>query len=187
MARIEWVDHRLKNWALWHERMNSGGMGYAAQSVLLSERVDCNGRPEAWIPVDEVDAEITNQAVESLKLGHGHLYQTLRLLYLKGAGIEGTARTMRRAVSTIYTQLARADELLAFWFRERAQRRRQAAPVDLSVPLLSDAARLALLAQLAEERRALQARRPVPFVGPPRPPTKRARPTLRLKLSSFPP
>jgi hypothetical protein len=135
MARIEWVRQRLENWALWHERGRGGGLGYATQSVLLTERVD-GDRAEAWVPVDEVEAAVTDEAVDALKLGYGHLHKTLQLFYLRGAGIKETSRVMQRAESTIKAQLERADALLATWFADR-KRRREAAAADLRAQLKS--------------------------------------------------
>jgi hypothetical protein len=126
MARIEWVRQRLENWALWHERERSGGLGYATQSVLLANPVD-GGDREAWVPVDEIEAAVTDLAVESLKLGHGHLHKTLELFYLRGVGIKETATRMQRAESTIKAQLERADHLLAQWFAEHKRRKDEAA------------------------------------------------------------
>jgi hypothetical protein len=124
MARIEWVKQRLDNWALWHERQAGGGLGFASQSSFLNE-VDASRYRESYVPVDEVEAGITDQAVASLKLGHGHLFETLSLMYLRGCGVIGTARAMRRAESTIHANLSHADALLAAWFTER--KRQQAA------------------------------------------------------------
>lgn len=146
MARIDWVHHRLENWARWHATMNGGGLGFASQAVFLSEVVDCDRQLQARIPIDEVDGGVTHEAVEALKLGHGHLHQTLRLYYLRGEGIKGTARMMRRAESTIHAQLGQADALLATWFNERKRRKegeaarlRQqieaARPASLQAPL----------------------------------------------------
>lgn len=118
MARIEWVRQRLENWALWHERGRGGGLGYATQSVLLANPVD-GGEREAFVPCDEIEAAETEEAVESLKLGYGHLHKTLQLFYLRGLGIKETARLMQRAESTIKAQLDRADHLLAEWFAAR--------------------------------------------------------------------
>lgn len=160
MARIDWVQHRLENWTRWHATMNGGGLGFATQAAFLNEAVDCDGRQEARIPIDEVEASITNDAVEALKLGHGHLHQTLRLFYLKGEGIKGTARTMRRAESTIHAQLGQADALLATWFTER-KRRKEAEGEAL--------------------RKQIEAARPAyTMVALPAPP-KRKRGTLKLR------
>lgn len=119
MARIEWVKHRLDNWALWKVREASGGLGWATQSVLLANLVDCSR--EIPLPVDEIDAEKTNQAVESLKLGKGHLHMTLQFIYIRGIGIRETARQMSRAESTIKANLDQADHALSAWFADQAE------------------------------------------------------------------
>jgi len=124
VARIDWVKQRLDNWALWHDRMSSGGLGYCSSSVLLS--IPSGGTREAVMPVLELEAELTHQAVESLKLGKGHLYETLRLVYLKNTPISDVARQMRRAVSTIHDQLGQADAALARWFHEHQEAKRRA-------------------------------------------------------------
>lgn len=126
MARIEWVKHRLENWARWKVREAGGGLGFASQSSFLNEFNGDRYR-EALIPVDEVDASVTDQAVESLKLGHGHLHVTLHCVYVEGIGIRETARRMARAESTVKAQLDRADVLLQQWFNDRQER--QAAAV----------------------------------------------------------
>ncbi|MDO9235988.1 MAG: hypothetical protein Q7U28_08150 [Aquabacterium sp.] len=119
MARIDWVKHRLDNWAEWKDRESRGGLGFATQSVLLSEVVD--RYREVQLPVDEVDAELTNQAVESLRGSRPQLYQTLQLIYIEGIGIKMTARCMARAESTIKASLDQADAALANWFSDRAK------------------------------------------------------------------
>ncbi len=125
MARIEWVKQRLENWALWKVRERSGGLGFASRSSFLRE-VDSSRYREAIVPVDEVDAALTEQAVEALKLGHGHLHKTLHCIYVDGIGIKGTARVMARAESTIKAQLDQADHLLKRWFDTRAEQQARA-------------------------------------------------------------
>lgn len=126
MARIEWVKHRLNNWALWKDRESRGGLGFATQCAFLSERVD--RYREAQLPVDDVDAEITNQAVESLRDGKQHLYMTLQSIYVKGIGIKMTARMMARAESTIKANLDSADHALSEWFNARAEAKKVICP-----------------------------------------------------------
>lgn len=164
MARIDWVQRRLENWARWHATMNGGGLGFATQAVFLTEAVDCDGRQEARIPIDEVEAGVTHEGVEGLKLGHGHLYETLRHIYLRGEGIKQTARIMRRAESTIKAQLAQADALLAAWFAERRRRKAEEAEA---------------LRRQIEAARPAYARLPLP--EPDKPALKRG----TLKLRSF--
>ncbi len=119
MARIEWVKLRLENWALWKVREASGGLGWATQSVLLANRVDESR--DSPLPIDETDAEKTDQAVESLHLGRGHLYQTLYCIYVHGIGIRETARRMSRAESTVKANLDHADHALRDWFNAKAE------------------------------------------------------------------
>ena len=91
MARIEWIKHRLNNWALWKVRESSGGLGFATSSIFLANRVDSSR--DAPLPVDEADASKTDQAVESLKPDKLQLYTTLQLVYVKGIGIRAVNRS----------------------------------------------------------------------------------------------
>lgn len=125
MARIDWVTVRLNNWALWKVRERSGGMGFATQAAFLNDAAG-ETRPEARIPVDEIEAAITDQAVESLKAPRPHLYRALQCVYPLGMGVKAAARECNCATSTIYSLLNVADGVLAEWFRERAEKARQA-------------------------------------------------------------
>lgn len=126
MARIEWVKQRLNNWALWKAREMGGGLGFATQSVLLAEPRD--GYRESIIPVDDVDAGLTDTAVESLRPAREHLYLTLHCIYVRDMGIKGTARHVCKAESTVYAHLDQADLALAAWFGERAEKRKRSLP-----------------------------------------------------------
>lgn len=117
MARIEWIKYRLHNWALWKDRENACGLGFATRSVLLAE--PSSGYRESVIPVDEVDASVTNTAVESLRPTRPHLYMTLQHIYIQNLGILETARRMARAQSTIKANLDAADHALSEWFGNR--------------------------------------------------------------------
>jgi hypothetical protein len=120
MARIEYIKHRLNNWALWKARESAGGLGFAKQSVLLSEAVD--RYREASMPVDDTDGQLTNTAVEALKQPRPHLYEVLQLIYIAGIGINATSRRLGRAESTIKANLEQADQALSVWFLERSQK-----------------------------------------------------------------
>lgn len=125
MARVEWVKLRLNNWALWKVREQSGGLGWASQSAFCNEPK--GGYRESIVPVDDVDAELTNQAVESLKVPHAHLYTTLQCIYPHGIGIQATARQLFKVESTVKAYLDQADHYLAQWFRDRTERQHTAA------------------------------------------------------------
>lgn len=120
MARIEWVKHRLNNWALWKARESSGGLGFHSQAAFLGD-ANTDRYRESVMPVDEVDASLTNTAVESLKDTRPHLYMTLQHIYVQGIGIVETSRRMARAESTIKANLDQADHALSEWFGERAE------------------------------------------------------------------
>ena len=66
MARIEWVHFRLTNWARWHAQMTAGGLGFATQAAFLADAAGCDQSRDVWIPIDEVEAGITHEAVETL-------------------------------------------------------------------------------------------------------------------------
>jgi len=124
MARIEWVKQRLENWALYKERESRGGLGYATQSSFLNEATTDRYR-ESRIPVDDVDAGITDQAVESLRASRGHLHLTLQYVYLKGLGHRESARRMGVVESTITARLDEADRAIAQWFSARQEATRR--------------------------------------------------------------
>ena len=138
MARLEHIKRRLDNWALWRVRLDSGGHGYARQNVLAavydvwSRTTYCG----AAIPHFDQDAEETDRAVQALKLGRGHLYVTLDCIYLKDLGVNGTARKMRRSVSTVHAQLEQADRWIDAWLiAERESKDRARAQADARMQL----------------------------------------------------
>lgn len=121
MARIEWVKQRLDNWARWKEREQSHGLGFYSQSAFLRVAVDSGGYREASIPVDDVEARQTDDAVQSLLADHGHLHRTLVLIYLEDSGIKAAALRLVCAESTVKARLDQADHLVAAFLRMRAQ------------------------------------------------------------------
>jgi DNA-directed RNA polymerase specialized sigma24 family protein len=121
MARIEWVKHRLDNWARWKEREQSHGLGFYSQSAFLRVAVDGSGYRETSIPVDDVEARQTDDAVQALLTEHGHLHRTLVLIYLEDAGIRAAALRLACAESTVKARLEQADHHVATFLRLRAQ------------------------------------------------------------------
>lgn len=139
MARIEHIRRRLENWALWRSRMNDGAHGYQTRNILAAWAEEAGGREgyESRVPVFDEDAEETDKAVQALKLGRSHLYVTLDYIYLRGLGVNETARQMRRAVSTVHAQLDQADHWIDAWLRvEREARDRVRAQAAAEVAAL---------------------------------------------------
>ena len=89
----------------------------------IANTASTGGYRECVIPVDEVDAGVTEQAVESLKVLRQHLYLTLQCVYVRGLGIKRTALMLARAESTIKANLEQADHALAQWFSDRPKPR----------------------------------------------------------------
>ncbi|MES2972401.1 MAG: antiterminator Q family protein [Pseudomonadota bacterium] len=122
MARIEWVKTYLENWARWKAREESGGLGFPSRSSFLRETT--SGYREAIIPIDDCDASVTNDAIESLRPGRVHLYDCLYMIYIHDTGIRGAAQASGKAESTIKAQLDQADHAISAWFAERAERKK---------------------------------------------------------------
>lgn len=130
MARIEWVKQRLENWALWKERANNYGLGFARQSVLLSE--PGGGYRESVIPIDDCEGALTEQAVQALRPSRPQLYTTLQSIYVDGIGIRAAARRAGLAESTIKAHLDQADHALSAWFGDRAEAHKKIIEKSLS-------------------------------------------------------
>lgn len=133
MARIEWVKQRLDNWARWKEREQRHGLGFYTQSAFLRVAVDSGGYREPEIPVDDVEAASTDEAVQSLLGSHPHLHRTLVLIYLEDAGQQVAAVKLSCALSTVKARLEQADHLIATHLRLKAQAK-EAAQATASTP-----------------------------------------------------
>lgn len=126
MARIERIKQRLDNWALWRARRDGHGLGFPSQNMLAAWMASAEQRPklrESVIPVLHLEAEETDKAVQSLKPSKPHLHQTLELIYLRDLGVQGTARRIGRAPSTVHAQLEAADRAIDEWLVAMVQER----------------------------------------------------------------
>lgn len=115
MARIERIARRLDNWALWKARQNDAGLGFHARSILAVDVWNRGSYNGASIPHFEEEAALTDKAVESLKLGKGHLHVTLEWFYVRDLGVKETAWRMGRSVATVHANLEQADQAIAAW------------------------------------------------------------------------
>ncbi len=122
MARIEWVRERLENWARWAVQREQGALGFPRQAAF-TRLANKGTRSEAVIPIDNIDAALTDEAVTALRWNRSHLYLTLQCIYVQGRDVADTARRLGKAPSTIKAHLEQADAALAIWFRERAEAR----------------------------------------------------------------
>lgn len=144
MARIEWVKHKLDNWARWQAQQQGNGLGYPKQTAFARLSRPAGGWDNV-IPINDVDAAETDRAVSSLRLAKSHLYLTLQHIYVDGWGIKRTAVVMGKAESTVKGHLDQADHALAAWYeaqreRREQQQRQQQAPQLHVQPVAADAA-----------------------------------------------
>lgn len=96
MARIEWVRARLDNWARWAVQRADGGSGYPRQSPFARAGA-ISASTEAIIPVDDIDASRTHDAVEGLRPLHSHLWLAVQCHYV---GDPQAPARRRRPMST---------------------------------------------------------------------------------------
>lgn len=119
MARLDWIDSRLKNWERWYCSMHGKGLGFASQSVLLNDLPGADR--EIRIPIDDIEGSITHDAVESLKDDRPRVYEVLYLVYPFGQGAGGAAKRLQCARSNVYALLEVGDRVLAEWFTRRSE------------------------------------------------------------------
>lgn len=123
MARIESIRHRLENWALWKAKGRLGGIGYASVNILASDTWSRGRYAGMSIPVMDIEAAETDEAVQALKLSGSHLFVTLELVYIKGVGVMEASRRMCRSVSAVHVQLAQADKAIQEYLMRKAEDR----------------------------------------------------------------
>lgn len=117
MARIEWIEHRLQNWARWRLSQGSGPLGYA--SVNLSDPTPEVREPyaEAAIPIAAIDAVETDTAVKALQ--PVELQRAVIQFYTGRGGIRDHARALCCGESTVYARVDQAHQKLVTYFSER--------------------------------------------------------------------
>lgn len=111
MARLEWMEHRLNNWARWRLTRGGGVLGYAG--VDLSDPTPGVRDPYApvSVPTSDVEASETQDAVN--QLSPPELKRTLEVFYLGRGGIRDKAVRLRCAESTVYARVEQAHHQLA--------------------------------------------------------------------------
>lgn len=121
MAQLEWVDLRLKNWALWRRGGQAGGIGYASTNILAAQGGGAGGSAyrEAVVPIDGPEAKATDEAVRSLE---PELQQVVAEWYLEPGPAATIAAHLQVAERTLYARLERSQHAIAEWFTVRRER-----------------------------------------------------------------
>lgn len=120
MARTEWIDQRLQNWARWRLNRGGGMLGFASVN-LADPNAGRDGYIEAPIPTSDVEASETEAAVQRLP---SELRRTVIEHYIERGTIDDKLKRLCVAKATHYKRLDQADRLLAEHFTARLDRAR---------------------------------------------------------------
>jgi DNA-directed RNA polymerase specialized sigma24 family protein len=121
VARIEWVEERLQNWARWSLMHGSGVLGFAGVNL------EAAGMPrepyaEAPIPVSDIDASEVDEAVGRLP---SELKATVVTHYLGKGGIRDKLKLLCCTEGTLHRRIGQAHRLLADHFLAQQDKQKQ--------------------------------------------------------------
>ena len=130
VARIEWIETRLRNWARWRLTRGSGPLGFAAINLeKAAAGVRADPYADAPVPTNAIEAGETDDAVAKLP---GPLRTAVEVHYLEQAPgvrrrlatLEDKLRHLCCAKSTFYDRVDNAHRALAEHFAAREDRRK---------------------------------------------------------------
>lgn len=123
MARIEWVRQRLENWARWVVQREACGTGYPRRAVFAREMGASASTDWTSLPINDVDAERTHEAVEGMRLQHSPLWLVLQCHYVgdpqerparrRPLATDEIAQRMHSTRRAVQLRLEQADHMLA--------------------------------------------------------------------------
>jgi len=120
MARVEWVEQRLQNWARWRLTRGGGVLGYASVN-LLAAAMPRDRDVEAPVPTSDVDAAEIDDAVMRLP---SELKATVHEMYLGANTLRMKLERLSIPKATAYARIDRAHRLLADHLLARQDRSR---------------------------------------------------------------
>ena len=121
MARIEWVEQRLLNWASWKIAKGGGNMGYGGVD-LAGANGGRSGYITATVPILEAEASATDDAVDRLTPAGTVL--TVVEYYCGAGGHVDKAQRLCCSVATMYARIDKAHQQLAEYFLIKQERQR---------------------------------------------------------------
>lgn len=115
-------EEKLKNWGDWVRRDEAGGSGYGSSPLasLMAKAVRTDYG--AVIPLDEIDASKTDQAVKSLM---PELQKVARLWYVSDLSIRQMALQLGCSTTTVPVRVEQVRHGIQIWYRERDEARRR--------------------------------------------------------------
>ena len=121
MAKIEWIEQRLQNWARWRLRAGGEGpLGYASVELGGGANMGRSGYVEAAIPIGDVEAAETDSAIA--RLYPGGLRLTVIEVYTGRGGMKDKAKRLACGESTIHARIDQAHKQLAEHFMAQNDR-----------------------------------------------------------------
>jgi len=123
MAREDWIERRLDNWARWLTEGNRSSLGFPRQQAFARQMRVSQSADTAHIPIDDVEARDTHEAVENLRrVGQSHLWLVVHCRLVgdpraphrlrRPLGVKDTATVMRIAEATVYAHMKRAKGMI---------------------------------------------------------------------------
>jgi hypothetical protein len=121
MARIDWIERRLLNWARWRLTRGMGGLGYAGVNLAEAGTAAATDDPNP-IPISDVEASETADAL--LRLNPPGLRLSVEEFYIGRGGVRDKCRRLCCGESTLYARIDQAHRQLADLLNEADKRRR---------------------------------------------------------------
>ena len=117
-ARDEWIKARLDNWARWMLSSADMALGYPRQAAFTRRMPVASSTDSARIPIDDVEARSTHDAIEALRFEAPHLHLVLHCRYVgdprqpanrrRPLSVAETCGAMCIKPATVYAHMARA-------------------------------------------------------------------------------
>lgn len=122
MARVEWIEHRLLNWARWRLSQGSGPLGYASVNLEAAQTPTVRDPyAAAPVPTNAIEASETDAAVQRLE--PIDIRRAVVQFYTGRGGIKDHARMLSCAESTVYARVEQAHHQLVAQFSAAHSRR----------------------------------------------------------------
>lgn len=124
MARIEWVEHRLDNWAAWYvttDGFTRKVLGEASPEISESALKHWTQRPD-WLPPLSIDAQcaqVTNTFIRKLLDNASNQDKSFMFVYMfhvEGMGVKKASIGSKRPDSYYHEALEQLDRQLAAMF-----------------------------------------------------------------------
>jgi len=120
VARIDWVEQRLQNWARCKLMRGGGVLGFAGVDLTRLADADSgrDGYITASIPVSEIESADTDQAVARLP---SELRATVEAVYLGNGTMREKCARLCIAEGTLHRRVDQAHRMLAEHWTARKQ------------------------------------------------------------------